>query len=234
MNTKKYFALSDIHGRDINLSHFVKKGFELKNPNHIIVLVGDYFDRNEKNLLVLRFIEKYKKLLKERFIVLKGNHDEFIFNFIEYIEKNISINEVLHHDEVNLERWLRNGGDITIRQLFGPYKGKYTATKEKNLKRLKRFQNYVQDFYETDSYIFTHAAISEDRIVDVWNRDFLHQGFNTNKTTVIGHTMHKYLTEVCSISDYGLGQVAKSLQETKSPVLNIDNGLGNNIVVFSE
>lgn len=231
---KKIFALSDIHGRDINISHFELKGFDLENNNHMIVLVGDYFDRNDKNLLVLRFIEKYKKILKERFIVLKGNHDEFVFNFIKHIEDNVKDEEKLIHNEENLDRWLRNGGDITIRQLFGPYKGRYTKSKKKALQRLKDFEAMVDDYYETDNYIFTHAAINEERVVDVWDRDFMHTGFNTDKTTIIGHTTHKYLIDNSKIYDYGLGTVAKSLSVTKSPVLNIDNGLGNNIVVFED
>ncbi len=232
--SKKIYALSDIHGRDINISMFEDKGFDLKNKNHIIVLVGDYFDRNDKNLLVLRFIEKYKKVLKDRFIALKGNHDEFVFNFIKYIEDNVDFENKLTHNEENLDRWLRNGGDITIRQLFGPYKGRYTKSKQKALLRLKDFEAIVDDYYETDNYIFTHASINEERIIDVWDRDFMHTGFNTNKTTIIGHTTHKYLVENSKIYDFGLGSVAQSLNQTKSPVLNIDNGLGNNIVVFED
>lgn len=233
-NSKTYFAQSDIHGRDISIEKFEACGFDLNDENHIIVLVGDYFDRWEKTMLVLRFIEKYKKLLGDRFIVLKGNHDEFVINFINHIKANCEVGDPLVHDEVNLDRWLRNGGDITIRHLFGPYKGKYTEAKHKKLLRLEKFVSLIDDYYETKDYIFTHAAIDEERNVDTWARDFFDRGVNIDKTIIIGHTTHKYLVEDVEFIQTDYGVIAKSLKETLCPVLNIDNGLGNNIVVFEE
>lgn len=235
MKTNKYFALSDIHGRDISIQAFEDKGFDIKNRNHYIVLVGDYFDRNPLNLKVLRFIEKYRKRLNSRFITLIGNHDEFVFKFIDHIEKNVMVGESLTHDEENLDRWLRNGGDQTIRQLFGPYKGRYTQTKAKNLARLKSFYAELKGFYETQDYIFTHAAINEERIYDAWDREFLHIGLDTHKTVIIGHSSHTYLDkELFDFYEYGGGIVAQSKAKTKCPILDIDNGHGNNIVVFEE
>lgn len=231
----KYFALSDIHGRSVKIDDFINKGFDLNNSNHYIILLGDYFDRNPLNLLVLRFIEKYSKLLGPRFITLMGNHDEFVLNFIDHIEANCQAGDKLTHEPVNLDRWLRNGGDQTIRQLFGPYKGKYTNSKVKNLIRLRNFCNLLEGYYESKDYIFTHAAINEEREHDVWDREFLHIGLNTNKTVVIGHSSHTYLEkDKFTFEEYGGGIIAKSLSKTKCPVLDIDNGHGNNIVIFEE
>lgn len=39
---KTYYALSDVHGREISLKLFKNKDFDLKNENHIIVLNGDF------------------------------------------------------------------------------------------------------------------------------------------------------------------------------------------------
>lgn len=232
--TKKYFVLSDIHGRPIGIEDFEQRNFDLNNPNHIIVLLGDYFDRGDENLMVLRFIEKYKKLLNDRFIVLKGNHDEFIHKFITYIEENFKVGQALVIDPEILNHWFRNGGEITLNQLFGSHHDIYTPTKQKNLERLKQFYNQLEDYYETEDYIFTHACINEERQIDTWDRFFLHEGMKTDKTVVIGHTTHDYLINLVVFFPYGLGIVAQSLKPTLCPVYNIDNGRGNNIVVFEE
>lgn len=233
-NKKTYFALSDIHGRLVSIEDFEEKGFNLDNDNHIIVLIGDYFDRHPNNLEVLEFLEKYKNLLNKRFILLKGNHDEFVNNFITYIDTNIAIGEEIVNEPYNLERWLRNGGDITLTQLFGEYEGLYTNEKAKNLLRLKNFWKMLDDYYETKDYIFTHAGINERRQVDTWDREFLHKGMLTDKTVIIGHTSHKYMEDDVVFEDYGTGVIAKSKSITLCDVLDIDSGYADNIVVFKE
>lgn len=232
--SKKYFALSDIHGRPIGIEDFQQRGFDLHNPNHIIVLLGDYFDRGDENLMVLRFIEKYKKLLNDRFMILKGNHDDFIHNFITYVEENFQVGQALVFDSETLSHWFRNGGEITLKQLFGSHHGIYTPTKRKNLERLKQFYTQLDDYYETNDYIFTHACINEVREVDHWDRFFIHKGMKTDKTVVIGHTTHDYLVDQVEFIPFGLGIVAQSYQPTVCPVYNIDNGRGDNIVVLEE
>src|SRR5690554_2802150 len=78
---KKYFVFSDIHG---NLKPLIKaldeKGFELENKNHILLSLGDHFDRGVENLAVLGFLKLFDK--KNRLIMIKGNHDDFLRNFL--------------------------------------------------------------------------------------------------------------------------------------------------------
>lgn len=230
--TSTYFALSDIHGRPVSIQDFEKKGFDLDNPDHTIVLVGDYFDRGNNNLMVLEFIEKYKTLLKDRFILLKGNHDEFIIKFINYLEEHTKEGDIIQTDPKAMDHWSRNGGEITLEQLFGEPSGEYTLDKQNNVKRLKSFLSLLQDYYETKDYIFTHAAINEERIIDTWDREFMHVGLpSVDKTIIIGHTSHPYLDERMEISEFGQGIIAKS---KSARVIDIDGGQGNNIVVFTE
>ena len=70
---KKYFISSDIHSFFDEWQHALKKkGFDIDNPEHIIVLIGDIFDRGKKSLEVYNFI---KSLPKERRILIRGNHE---------------------------------------------------------------------------------------------------------------------------------------------------------------
>lgn len=228
---KHYFALSDIHGRSVSIEDFESKGFDLENPDHIIVLLGDYFDRGPDNLGVLSFIEASKTLLKERFIVIKGNHDEFIIKFLKHTFENSNDDQELKLDEKLMDHWFRNGGAITLQQLFGNLEGPLDKEKMSKLERLLNFTHLLEDYYETKDYIFTHASINHDRSVDTWNRDFLHEGLNVNKDIIVGHTSHPYLDDRMEIKNFGSGLIAQS---RTSNVIDIDNGQGNNIVLFIE
>lgn len=224
----KYFALSDIHGRAVSIEDFVKQGFEVDNPNHMIILLGDYFDRGTQNYEVLRFLEETQKLLGDRFVMLRGNHDEFLMRFLDDI-RDYRTGDDLYLNNDNTLLWTSNGGTRTIKELFGSLTTSMTLQKRKRRDRLVKLVSQFKSYYETDKYIFTHAGIDENRMVDTWDRDFFYRGMNTDKTVIIGHTPHPYLGDSVLVNG-----VAMYDQDTLCDVLNIDNGKGNNIVVFEE
>ena len=97
----KIIALGDIHGRTI------WKGIVNNNLSDKIVFVGDYFDSKygispEKQKENFRDIIEYKRLNKNKVILLIGNHD---FHYLKSTEKHysgfqpghkIEIQELLH------------------------------------------------------------------------------------------------------------------------------------------
>lgn len=155
---RTYFVLSDIHGRNHDLSRFEEMGFDFNDEQHYMVFVGDYFDRYDKNLEVLEFCELMIETLKERLILIKGNHDEFIIDFVQRLD-DYHVGADLNEANFDLDRWLRSGGRITIEQLFGDINGLYTKEKELKKERLKKFTSHLVDYYETDHYIFVHTSI---------------------------------------------------------------------------
>lgn len=46
--------------------------------------------------------------LKERFILIKGNHDEFIIDFVQRLD-DYHVGADLNEANFDLDRWLRNG-----------------------------------------------------------------------------------------------------------------------------
>ena len=71
---KKYFIFTDVHGHyDELMSALKSKGYRKTNPNHIIVSIGDNFDRGPKSVEVYNFLKS--QLKKGRAILLKGNHE---------------------------------------------------------------------------------------------------------------------------------------------------------------
>lgn len=184
----------------------------------------------------MTFCETMIDTLEDRFVLVRGNHDEFFMGFIQELE-DYNIGDYLDENVFNLERWLRNGARITIDQLFGTITGLFTKEKHEKKKRLMKFSSHIRDYYVCDSYIFTHALININREVDVWNPDFFHKGIALDKIIIIGHTIYKNLDNYKIIEkskDNNLYTYAVSRNETLCPVNDIDNGDGNNITIFEE
>ena len=67
----KYFIFSDIHGEyDKLMKSLAAAGFDITNPNHTLVSLGDPFDRGKQSLEMLKFI-----MSAPRRIIVLGNHD---------------------------------------------------------------------------------------------------------------------------------------------------------------
>lgn len=70
---KKYFCVSDIHGFYTEFHKALyKAGFRKTNPEHILIVCGDIFDRGPENIKVYEYL---KSLPRERRILIRGNHE---------------------------------------------------------------------------------------------------------------------------------------------------------------
>lgn len=73
---KKYFIVSDVHGfYDELIEGLDNAGFDLSNPSHIFVSLGDLFDRGDKCYECLQFVNS---LPEDRKILIRGNHEDLI------------------------------------------------------------------------------------------------------------------------------------------------------------
>lgn len=78
---KKYFLVSDIHSFFTPLIVALeKKNFEINNPDHILVVLGDVFDRGYETLEVYTFLST--TLPKNRVILIKGNHESLYLDLL--------------------------------------------------------------------------------------------------------------------------------------------------------
>lgn len=153
MNKKyTYFVFSDAHGEIMPLvSALEDAGWNPNNPNHILISLGDNFDRGVNNL------EVYNFLLKHDTLTVKGNHDEMLENFLYYKDVQFDI--------------INNGLDRTIIDFAGLFKN---TTRNKVLNQmhhlafkvnekypyLKRFLSEMPHGYKIDDYILTHAGFT--------------------------------------------------------------------------
>lgn len=142
---KKLFVVSDIHGYFSLLKKALDdSGFDPKNPQHLLICCGDYFDRGPENLEVLKFFDKLKYK-----VLLRGNHEDMLL-------KLFNKGQMEPHHYIN-------GTIDTITQFFGKYcldpqtdKVDFTGN-TRLVDRLTDFIGETIDFYETEHYVFVHG-----------------------------------------------------------------------------
>ena len=177
---KKYFVISDIHGFYSVLKKELKKvGFYINNPEHILIVCGDIFDRGKQPLQIYKFL---KSLPKERRILIRGNHEYLLRDLVErtyplfhdihngtydtlcYISKQLT-NEQFENQTFKI---MYNDDKYND---WDNYMQLLHEREEENLKRLKKIFNNKKvkeilnwifsdewiNYYETDKYIFVHA-----------------------------------------------------------------------------
>ncbi len=89
---KKYFVCSDIHGFYEEFRDSLNEaGFDKYNPEHVLIVLGDLFDRGNKPWEVYQFLVH---IPKERVILIKGNHEYLL-------EKLVKRKFPLDHDYTN-------------------------------------------------------------------------------------------------------------------------------------
>jgi serine/threonine protein phosphatase 1 len=200
----KYFLFSDVHGEyDALIESLQGAGFDMENPEHFLIGLGDYFDRGSQNEFVLVFLMAMQE--QGRIKLIRGNHDDMLLNFL-----TMGVREAFHD--------LRyNGLDKTIDGLAGervkfPNLEGYIAAKNmvlKNYPNLIEFLKNMEEVIEIDNYVLTHAGFFARNdgtlIVDNWNHtDVMIQHrsefFDKSKIYIFGHWHAEKLNKLMNIS----------------------------------
>lgn len=123
----KYFAVSDIHSFADDLKFSLSTaGFNKRDKNHTLIVLGDIFDRGDETIAVYKFL---KSIPKSRRILIRGNHEAL---FLELLKKPFPQS----HD-------FSNGTVSTFVQIAG-----YSDTEVAFLKTCYYFSNGTYSSYE--------------------------------------------------------------------------------------
>lgn len=150
----KFFACSDIHsGYTPWINALNAAGFDIDNPDHMIVLCGDLFDRMSETVAVYEFA---KHLIdRNKLIYIKGNHESLLFDCYESIKRGKIPGS--HH--------FHNGTVKTICQLCGQnewiiYDPEWYPKILNKLEEVLQFisKNTV-NYFETANHVFVHACL---------------------------------------------------------------------------
>lgn len=148
---KKYFVISDIHGfYSIMKKSLFKAGFRESNPNHILIICGDLFDRGNENKEVFDFVTS---LPKSRLVLVRGNHEDLLEEIVDrgYAKFYDVKNKTLATIHQIVEKYYPNNNflDDEILKAF---------VKTDFYKFISDKSNWV-DWYELGKYIFVHSFI---------------------------------------------------------------------------
>jgi serine/threonine protein phosphatase 1 len=200
----KYFLFSDVHGEyDALITSLEAAGFDLSNNEHMLIGLGDYFDRGSQNEFVLAFLMAIQE--QGRIKLIRGNHDDMLLDFL-----TLNVVEAFH----NLRY---NGLDKTIDGLAGD-KVKfanlenYIAAKNLVLKNYPNIIEFLQNMIpiiKIDNYVLTHAGFfaRDDKMlfVDNWNHTevmvkYRAELFDKSKIYIFGHWHAEKLNKSLNIS----------------------------------
>ena len=178
----KIFAVSDVHGfTSILRRNLSNVGFEINNPNHLLVLCGDLFDRGPEAKDMLKFIHEV-----DNKIMVKGNHEDLMQEMI--IRGYPLLHDIQNrtYDTALQLAWNSSLGDVNYTKLYGIF---------------DNLCSQMVDFYETKRYVFVHGWIpvtpdkKDWRDSSLWEESRWLNGMEmqmkgktlTDKTIVCGH-----------------------------------------------
>lgn len=212
---KKLFVVSDIHGYFNELIEALNKaGYDENNDNHLLISIGDEFDRGGQSLDVYKYL---KRLSDEgKAIALKGNHSCFLTDYLDgsnlsaFNYYNNGTDETLAdflHQTSPFETWCLIYQNID-EPTFGDFAEWISQARKEINNEYPELLGWLLSrpyYYETENYIFTHGGIDTNvhdwhyphcekyHFVDwealMWDDgSFFGKNItNTNKTIVIGH-----------------------------------------------
>ena len=151
----RYFVVADVHGHFKELKETLdKNGFDLNNPEHILISCGDLMDRGTQPRECLKFVmDLYDK---KRAILIRGNHEDLIADILKKSRP----------DDYDFS----NGTVTTIICLADMYDEIHTvgkAIENWNLlveithddKLLNRYLDATINYFETEKFVFVHGWI---------------------------------------------------------------------------
>ena len=161
--------ISDIHGCSLEFQALLRIAGLNRSEDRLVIL-GDLFDRGHHSYEVFRSVRKLKAEMGERFIFVRGNHDQFLLDFVR--------------DRSAMSVWAYNGGVRTAESF---------EAHGMLLSEPAAFIEAAPLYYETEQWIGVHTGLKSeipsenDPEVLMWDRSVAH-GAYTGKLGIGGHT----------------------------------------------
>jgi serine/threonine protein phosphatase 1 len=200
----KYFLFSDVHGEyDALITSLEAAGFDLSNKEHMLIGLGDYFDRGSQNEFVLAFLMAMQE--QGRIKLIRGNHDEMLLGFL-----TMNVVDAFHNLRYNgLDKTI---DDLSREKVKFADLPTYIAAKDrvlKNYPNLIEFLKNMEEVINIDNYVLSHAGFfardDGTLIVDNWNHTaimvkYRAEFFDKSKTYIFGHWHAEKLNKLMNIS----------------------------------
>ena len=192
----KIYCMSDIHGFYEEFARRLHQLDDLRtvmNGEDTLILLGDYIDGGPESGRVLRKIYEIQQLCGDNCIVLRGNQEEMLLEWLDtYSVPGAKLPG--EYDVLGYDLWPASDKDFkTLRSLITEEQWAHLcqvlptlSEEELNLLQLKMVMDTNRDlvrwlrglpyFYETERQIFVHAGIDEEA-GDWWREGTLEDTF---------------------------------------------------------
>lgn len=224
---KKIFFIGDIHGfYDYMINALNEAGYDENNSSHLLVVLGDAFDRGGQAVQVYEYL---KRLTDEgKAIVTFGNHHRFFINFLEgsynpfnYLHNGL--NETIAdfwHRTVPFESWCMLDENCEMNTAnYARWVDICRKDINEEYPELLPWLKSLPRYFESKNIIGVHASI--DTEVEDWHfphceryglldwdaldfddGNFINKKNNTGKTIVAGHFDTGHLRKMHSLGEY--------------------------------
>ena len=158
----KYFVFSDIHGYYSLLKQKLNEyGFDENNDEHMLISIGDNFDRGLENYEMFLFLKEMKN--KNKIILIKGNHEDLM---MEMLSRGYPISRDYSNGTYDaLNQFYKRYYNIDADVKPNDFHDVYIKLKEDGFIDLI-YQ--MLDYYETKNYVFTHGFIPVNGIYNYY------------------------------------------------------------------
>lgn len=153
----KWFIFADVHGYYEELMNaLMKKGFEIDNPNHGIISLGDLLDRGPDAVKCLQFVNN---LPFNRKILIIGNHEDLM---LTAMVRQCFVTQDYHNGTADTAYQI---SDYLIDQTAGKDWDLYSSNEAETLKMVadsKLWRDYILntvDYAEIGNNVFVHGWI---------------------------------------------------------------------------
>ena len=152
----QYFITSDVHGFfDELMVALNSKGFDLNNSDHKLIVLGDLFDRGPDNRKVYEFV----KSLGDRFIYVRGNHEDLLGECVREIVSGREVSE--HHWYNKTVNTIAEFTQMNINVFRGFVR--WESVNQTTWEVMKPILDWIDeksvDCYELDDNVFVHGWI---------------------------------------------------------------------------
>lgn len=189
------YVTSDIHGNLDRLKRLIKE-IELSKKDTLYI-IGDLVDRGEEPIEVIEYV-----MDRPNIEVIMGNHDEMMLYSLKY------------KDEVQIERWSRNGCAPTEN-------GFHKRTSEAQDKILNYIENLPYYKLIDNKYLLVHAGFEPERLFENMKNKPLEEALLEQKDRLVWVRQDFYMNKALEgiITIFG-----------HSPTPSINKAFGNEIV----
>lgn len=152
----QYFITSDVHGFfDELMVALNSKEFDVNNSDHKLIILGDLFDRGPDNRKVYEFV----KSLGDRFIYVRGNHEDLLGECVREIVSGREVSEHHWHNKTVDTIAEFTQMNTNVFRGFVRWENVNQATWEVMKPILDWIDEKSVDCYELDDNVFVHGWI---------------------------------------------------------------------------